>query len=214
MTASRWGWQRPLGAATAIVAAYGPNILAVRLFVAIELPDSSRQHLLAVQSAIATAAESLTLPSPKKLHLTLKFLGAVPDAESLVESLHKVRRSGPLVLAAQALECFPLRGPIRVVGAAIGGDAAGLLGLQRGIEQRCARLGFVPENRPFRPHITLARARIPLPQSARATLASACDSHWPGPAFSVDAFTLIQSQLRPTGSVYLPLQRFDFTTKA
>src|SRR5437899_1233545 len=137
----------------------------MRAFLAIELPDDARQHLVRLQSAIAEAAPKAALVAPPNLHLTLKFLGEVDEKTvvALSESLEKIHRPGAVLLQAQDLECFPLRGPIRIIGAGVGGDLTPLLALHKAVEQRSQYLGFEAEARGFRPHLTLARAKSGLP---------------------------------------------------
>jgi 2'-5' RNA ligase len=183
----------------------------VRAFFAIELPQDVREHLLGVQQMIGDIAPSAARVAGDQLHLTLKFLGEIsPDVlDSLNESVEKLHRPGPIPLQAQDLECFPSRGPIRIVGAAIGGDLIPLLALSKAVEQRCQYLGFPTEARGFRPHITLARAKSGLPSSKRAELTIATRPHWPGPTLMVSTFTLFQSILRSSGAEHRAVRTFS-----
>ncbi|HSV13719.1 MAG TPA: RNA 2',3'-cyclic phosphodiesterase [Tepidisphaeraceae bacterium] len=182
----------------------------MRLFLAIELPRVVREHLRGLQAIVAEYAPKAALVPTENLHLTIKFLGEVDDRRlaALEESLEKLHRVGVIMLQAQDLECFPLRGPIRIIGAAVGGDLTPLLALQKAVEQRCQYLGFDTEARGFRPHITLARAKAGLPPAARATLTLAAQSSWPGPTFTIDHFTLMRSVLKPKGAEYHAVRTF------
>ena len=185
---------------------------AMRLFLAIELPEPARRHLAGVQSVIAPALPKASRPAARNLHLTLKFLGDVPDAgvPALCDALREVRLDGPMTLSATRLECFPPRGPVRVIAAGLeeGGGVGRLPRLHAETEAACAGLGFPREGRPYRPHVTLARARIPVPASRRAPLEELTASAWPGPAFTAGEFCLIESRLKPTGAEYTVLARF------
>src|SRR5438045_3925889 len=75
-------------------------------------------------------------------------------------------------LRSVAPEILPERGPIRIVGAAVDGGEK-LISLQNTIEEACAAKKIPRENRKFRPHITLARARRALPRSGQARLLGA-----------------------------------------
>src|SRR4051812_21417562 len=103
----------------------------MRAFLAIELPDAARQHLVSVQAAVAGAAPKAARVAAANLHLTVKFLGETDEKtiDALSESLQKIHRPGAVMLQAQGLECFPLRGPIRIIGAGVGGDLTPLLAL-------------------------------------------------------------------------------------
>lgn len=184
----------------------------MRAFIAIELPDEPRRHLQDVQKSIALLGDlagKLTLEPAEKLHLTLKFLGEVspPQATELIASLHKLAIA-PMTLHGDRLDCFPPRGPIRVVTASLAGDIQALGGMVSHIEQRCQDAGFEPERRPYRPHITLARARNGAAAALRQLLAAASQSAWPGPEFSVSRFVLLQSILKHTGSEYRVVESF------
>jgi 2'-5' RNA ligase len=183
----------------------------MRAFIAIELPDAVREHLARVQAAIADLDLKAAKPIPRdNLHITVKFLGAIDPkkVDELAESLQLIHRPGAAMLQAQDLECFPLRGRIRIIGAGVGGDLTPLLALHKAVEQRCQYLGFAAEARGFRPHITLARAKSGLPPSTRQALAAACQPLWPGPTFTVTQLTLMQSILRQEGAEYRPVRAF------
>jgi 2'-5' RNA ligase len=188
----------------------------MRLFTAIELPEEAREHLARLlrrlTAYVVRAAEwgHLKFVRPENLHATLKFLGEV--AEERVEDVSAALASMPAVavgpLSAANPELLPPRGPIRVVAVGLAGDVQGVRGLVREVEERCADLGVQPERRDFRAHVTLARARNPMPGSNRPDLADVLAADLPGPAFTPAHFTLFQSVLKPTGPEYTPLARF------
>src|SRR5437016_5643438 len=110
----------------------------MRLFLAIELPDDVRDHLVRVQTALTPVMPDVAITRAQNLHVTVKFLGEVDDRRtvSLCESLAKIRGAA-MELSAQRIECFPMRGPIRIVAAAMEGSLAALRALHQAIEQRC-----------------------------------------------------------------------------
>jgi RNA 2',3'-cyclic 3'-phosphodiesterase len=180
----------------------------MRLFVAIELPEPARMHLAKVQDALRPIVRGVAWARADNLHLPLKFLGEVSDGDvpALCEAIEPVRAE-PMSLAAIELVCFPPRGPMRIIGAALTAPPA-LLSLVAQLESACGPLGFAPERRAYRPHITLARTRAPLPQALRGRLADATRDAWPGPVFAPEGFVLMHSQLSHQGSTYLPISRF------
>ena len=145
--------------------------------------------------------------------MTLKFLGEVADGDvaKVGEALKGVAPVGPIRLRATGLECFPPRGgAVRVVTAALeelGGTGA-LGRLHEGIESACQGVGFPREGRAYRPHVTLARARVPLAGGQRGRLAELVKDAWPGPAFEVREFCLFESRLKPSGAEYVVVGRF------
>jgi RNA 2',3'-cyclic 3'-phosphodiesterase len=205
---------------------FAPTKPPMRLFTAIELPAPVRNHLagLAREWAENWGEELPGLSNgeypraswvrPENLHVTLKFLGEVPepDVPRVCEALSDCASPRPMRLNVDYIECLPPRGPVRVIAAGVGGDVGRLILLHREIEDACGRIGFAPESREYRPHITLARAKVPLPRHVRESLSAAGGRHVPGPAFDVRESVLMESRLRPQGAEYLPVARFPLGT--
>jgi RNA 2',3'-cyclic 3'-phosphodiesterase len=182
----------------------------MRMFLAIELPDSARAHLVDVQRRLGAEIAKASWTKPENLHLTLKFLGEVDAkrSDALVESLSRIGVDGAIELRAEHVVCFPPRGPVRIIAAALGGTVAPLQALHQAIEQRCAFLGFEREGRAYTPHVTLGRARPTLPPATRERAAAVTEGMWPGPRFAVGEFVLMESRLKPTGAEYHVAARF------
>jgi 2'-5' RNA ligase len=186
----------------------------MRLFFAIELPDTVRAQLARLRDQLKSKIDKASFTRDENLHITLKFLGEMDErkVDELTESIAKIR-SAPIELRAEAIECFPQRGAVRIVAAGFGGDLPTLNAMHRTVEQRCQHLGVSPEQRPYRPHVTLARARSTLPGSTRALANKITTGLLPADGFSVDRFVLMQSRLTPSGSHYSVLKTFLFTEK-
>ena len=182
----------------------------MRLFVALQLSDEAVRHLQDVQDALREPlGQQISWTSAQNLHLTLKFLGEVPDGqvEEIARSLASISGRDPFALAATGLWWAPPRGPTRVIGATLGGDELdSLLWLHERIEDKSARLGFDRKPRIYSPHVTLARPRGSHPLGA--ILQSACADQFPGPSFHIDRFHLVQSRLHPAGSQYTTIASF------
>src|SRR5688572_33489642 len=92
----------------------------MRLFVAIELSNELRNRLEKTQDAVRTVAPYLSFTRPENLHLTLKFLGEVPDADvkGIADAVETVPPLGEFELTTDGgVVCFPERGRVRVVSA-------------------------------------------------------------------------------------------------
>ena len=118
------------------------------------------------KACTGVAATGCKLPMrwarPESVHLTLKFLGDVP-ADTL-PAIHQALRQAaeglaPFSVVAQGLGCFPNATRPRVLWMGLDDPRRELLQLQRHIESTLAALEVSVEERPFRPHLTLARTR-------------------------------------------------------
>ena len=181
----------------------------MRLFLAIELSNDVRGHLVAARQRLEAGLPKIAYTRAENLHLTLKFLGDVEEKklEAINTSLAMIRSSA-IELRGAGIDCFPSRGPIRIVAARLEGSVAPLRALVERIEQRCRFLGFEKEQRAYRPHVTLGRARPVLSAKFRQLAHDATVDLWPGPVFSPREFVLMNSQLSDKGSIYSVVARF------
>jgi 2'-5' RNA ligase len=185
----------------------------MRLFVALELPEGQRRRLAELperQRWIGLERANLNWVRAENLHVTLKFLGSVPEeqVQAVCNALAEVRIPGPIGISVGGLAFLPPRGPMRVLVAELGGELDRLGVLQSEIERAMEPLGFERERRAYRPHVTVARpcrgGRVP-PEFREDV------REHPGPRgseFPVDSFVLMQSDLKPGGAVYTPIARF------
>lgn len=132
----------------------------VRTFVAI-LPSAQLRQACA---DVAAAGRGLPVRwvRPASVHLTLEFLGDV--RVNGVPAIHQALRQAaqglpPFSIAARGLGCFPNATRPRVLWMGLDDAQSELLQLHRRIEPTLAALGISLDARPFRPHLTLARAR-------------------------------------------------------
>ena len=179
----------------------------VRLFAAIELPDSIRW---ALEEATASLRSKWKLPEvrwtqPASLHLTLRFYGDVRDerVDELIQAVAAVaERHARFELDVATIRGFPTSSRPRVLAAELE-PSESLQRLAAALESGAQRFGFSPEPRRFRPHITLARVRAPV--SARGRVAFGLQSFGCAtarPAWWVEGVRLYRSELRPSGARY------------
>ena len=186
----------------------------MRLFTAIELPEPVREYLLRIRTALAKSvdlADAVSWVKPENLHVTLKFLGEVPDetAGELATSLGRIQVAS-MRLAVDHIVYFPKRGAVRVIAGGFTGDVAELVDLFSRVEDVCAAAGFEREGRAYTPHVTLGRARYGRGGAALRRVREKTLAHlFPGPEFSAAGFVLMRSQLHPEGAIYTPVARFS-----
>jgi 2'-5' RNA ligase len=128
--------------------------------VALNLPDEGRRALWAAAAPVRELGLPLKWVRPEGIHVTLKFLGEVPDAREpeLRAALGRAAAGGQaLPLVVVGFGAFPGFDRPRVIWAGLEPDPA-LEWLQHRVEQEFVPLGFPPESRPFQPHLTLGRA--------------------------------------------------------
>jgi len=175
----------------------------VRLFVAIELAAPVRAALTRVQQGLAGKCRSVRWIPSEQLHVTLKFLGEVVDADVLrvgEATTRAAARCAALEMSLVGCGCFPPRGNVRIAWVGIEKGAEPMSKLAVSLDEQFAELGFAPERRPFSPHITIGRVREGQPtQGVREALAA---FSFPGVAQSVDRIVLMSSVLSPRGPTY------------
>lgn len=177
----------------------------VRLFLAVNLPAEVRRHVYEAAAPLRDAAPSLSWVSESHLHLTLKFLGEQPP--ELVPPLTRVMeavavRAHAIRVTLSGAGAFPNFRRPRVVWMGVEPEPKLEL-LHHDVEIACATLGFEPEGRPFRPHLTLARVK---PRdavgAARKALARAAREVHLEEEIVVSSIDLMQSELSPAGARY------------
>lgn len=178
----------------------------MRLFIGIEFPANIKSAMEAIQGELRANCERGRFKRRENFHLTLKFLGEVTagDAGLLPGPLAAVAAGfRPFRLELGRLGQFGGGNTIRVVWADVGGETEPLIVLQRQIEEALAPLGFRPENRPWRPHITLAQDIIPA-AGAPPWAAYKIDRT----PFIVTEFAIILSEEVDRRRVYTPIHSF------
>jgi 2'-5' RNA ligase len=198
----------------------------MRAFIAIEFSQVLHNHLHSLQRHLAEvlgqttdATTVLRWTVVENIHLTLRFLG-----DSSTEQIHQISRGlselapvhGGFGLTLAGIGCFPNMRRPNIVWVGIGGQLQKLTDLQRQIEQLARAAGFAAEERPFSPHLTIGRARkdaspAQLGQVGRVLQGAATSApiiRWHA-TVDVRSITLMQSDLRPTGAIYMPITRVD-----
>lgn len=184
----------------------------LRLFLAFEISESQRGALAQLRAAAPAAiAKTGRWVPAANWHLTLHFLGDIPGARlSELKDGFAAVSARAATLALRGLGCFPKRGAARVLWAGVAADPA-LSECHQQLAQALARLKFSLPERPFSPHITLARFRPPQDRAVLAPWLSE-QRNWQGPKATLTHFTLFESQLGPGSPRYLPLARYPLST--
>jgi 2'-5' RNA ligase len=183
----------------------------MRIFIAIEIPEETRAGLRDAQRALKTDAVDASWPRPEGIHLTLKFLGEVPEAKvpEITKALATAAAGSRVFhLAVDGTGTFPNTRNARVVWAGLEGEIECLNRLQAAVEDAMERAGFDRETRAFAPHLTLGRIKYIRSREAWARALEQVKG-LKLPAFAVSSFNLMRSELKRTGAEYTQIARFE-----
>jgi len=178
----------------------------MRLFVAIELEEPIKRAIVRAQRSLSRFDSMVRWVAPEQMHLTLKFLGEVPDARlpDICAALELAVQDCDLFeLTTAAPGCFPPRGQARVIWLGTDVLGNGLSACQSAIEDALEAAGFPREQRPFSAHLTLGRVRGD--RSGGALRRDVSTLNCPAVAQRVESVALMQSQLSPKGARYTRL---------
>lgn len=148
----------------------------MRLFVALEVPEGRREAARETTEALQrTSAVRLRAVDPALMHLTLRFLGEVTEehVEPLIAALTEAVPAVDVALELARAGTFGPAARTQVVWLGVGGDLDGLQVLAGRIEDAVRAAGLPPEERPLRPHLTLARLGRQARPEERRTVAEA-----------------------------------------
>ncbi len=176
----------------------------LRLFIALPLPAPLRDELAAL--SLAAPAEGLRWTKPENLHVTLLFLGSVPESEVpvLITRLSEVNDIAPFLLQCSSVKAISRRGSTSMLWAAFEPSPS----FTRLAEKVAEATRHPPDKAPL-PHSTLARAK-------REFRGKIEDRLFPGIShllLEVTCFELWESLLKPQGADYHCLHRFRLTDK-
>ena len=183
--------------------------MGLRTFLAIDLPSvlhsAIGQNIRAVQRELPGLSWSKT----ENLHINLKFLGET--TESQIDQIRRavepaVSHVSPFVIELKGFGVFPDHRSPRVLWIGLGGALDSLTALADCVGRAVVPLGFPQEDRPFRPHLTVARVKKDHREVGRVlgALGVLTDPFPCGP-LPVDRVTLFKSDLRQTGPIYTKL---------
>lgn len=180
----------------------------MRLFIGVWLSQAMLDEVIQYINTAKRQIEGFKWSAPEQLHFTLKFLGEV-EAErinSLTTALKEAAwERRPFELRLGEPGRFPERGMPRILWLGLSSGKTELQMLAGAVETACIRSGFSAEDRPFKPHLTIARAKVGQGGSKVPDLRVSWQS-----MTLVSGFTLIESRLQPQGAVYRRIQEFLF----
>lgn len=178
--------------------------MSIRLFVAIELPEEQRRRLARIQDSLKRTLPSVRWVRPANIHLTLKFLGDMPerDLPRVKEIVSECARGIPqLRICLVGIDAFPGPQSPRVIWVGVKEESGGLRQIAQRLENLFEGMGVEKENRSFNPHLTLGRVKERGRESAYATVLPRHKDEEAGDMMAGE-ISLVRSDLSPEGPTY------------
>jgi 2'-5' RNA ligase len=175
----------------------------MRLFVGIPLTAAVIEELSAISMRLQSQADGLRWSAPESWHITLQFLGNTEQYECIASRLRELSLPA-FSIQLEALGFFDRAG-VFFAGVNLTPE---LEALQQRVTAATGLCGFIPETRPYHPHITLARSKAKGGRALRELKAKMHrDPRFSG--FVADTFVLYESVPGPGGSRYEIRDRFS-----
>src|SRR3954470_7370098 len=167
--------------------------MSKRLFVAIDLPKSTRQLLADLDPHIRGVRWTQT----DQMHLTLGFFGGVPeDVEFKLRQKLSGIEFGAFFLNVNGVGVFSAKGAPKIIWTGVGKAHPHLFQIHKRVQEAALAAGIEPELRPWHPHITLARCRNVSRQALQRFLCNTAD--FDAGLIKVENFHLYSSRLLPS----------------
>ena len=182
----------------------------MRLFVALEVPSKVRENFADFLKQLRVRSSRPRWVRPENLHVTLKFIGEVPPEKlgAIRTAVATVRSDQTVTIDFRGLSFFPNEKWPRVFWAGLNASP-NLKTLASDIDHATEKLGIPLEQRPFSPHLTLARFQTPrLPEEIRAMVQENATREFG--SLRTGEFHLIESKLKRSGTEYTTLESFPF----
>jgi 2'-5' RNA ligase len=179
----------------------------VRLFIGVELDDEVKARAAAIADALRDKlGRGVTARwiSPDNLHITLWFIGEVPDdrAAGIIEAVNAPFATSSFDLELHGAGVFPPHGPPRVLWIGVADGQQSMIALYNELAARLQPLGVEPERRAYSAHLTIARIKT-WPHRAKRLDGEVADAG----RCRITAVTVFRSRLSPKGASYEPLLR-------
>ncbi|MEK3733698.1 RNA 2',3'-cyclic phosphodiesterase [Paenibacillus sp. FSL M8-0334] len=131
-----------------------------RLFIAVHLPEEASANIREWAEKLSGQASFRKWVHPADYHVTVQFLGDTPAGRipEIVQALQTAASAhAPFMLGVSNAGVFGTNASPRILWAGLNGDIKALSALHRSVVSSMEAFGYVPESRPYRPHITVAR---------------------------------------------------------
>lgn len=192
------------------------NQKQIRCFIAIEIPDAIQTLLISAQEELNRSVRGASWVKRGNIHLTLKFLGDVaPNQISTIkDSIEQVANArSPFSLEIGGIGTFPNLTRPRIIWAGVKTGVDEVISISNEIDAGLSQHGYEREEKPFRPHLTLARLKRRINLKPFVDVFHQYDTI-NGATLIVNQIQVVESQLRQSGAVYTPLETCRFNSRS
>jgi 2'-5' RNA ligase len=182
----------------------------VRTFIAVDLPREVKAQIADIIAELRPLGSAVRWVRPEGLHLTLKFLGEIPEEQLAVvysAVARGVKGIAPFSFDMAELGGFPNLHNPRVIWVGVRNGVEPLHHLYQGVELQLAQCGFPGDKRKFSPHLTIGRVKTP--HGLEPILTGLSSLSYESTEIPVAAVKVMRSQLKPTGAEYSALKVVD-----
>jgi len=183
----------------------------IRSFLAIEIPGIILKKIDEVQRDLKSTGADVRWTNPEKIHLTLKFFGNIEESgiESIVKSLEGAARdTSRFSLKVRGVGAFPHFKSPRVIWMGMVDEREVLAPFQKQLEKDLEKIGYMPEERMFHPHLTLGRMQSGKGKEGLIGKMEKYREEEFG-EFQVERIVLFKSDLKPMGPIYTSLRELN-----
>jgi len=186
----------------------------IRTFVAVDINQEVRRRAADLIRRLDEAGGDVKWVDPEKMHITLKFLGDVPETE--VTDVCRavagaVQGFGSFEVRFRGAGAFPSVDRPRTIWIGVDEGSDELIELQERVEAGLARLDYPPEARRFRPHLTLGRIRRGGRHLSGLTDLLSQYAEYDARSARINEAIVFSSELTRQGPVYMPMGRSKLT---
>lgn len=180
----------------------------MRTFIAVELPEKIKKEIEQLQAPFKKTDTFVSWVKPRNIHVTLKFLGEVPEEKIdrvFSAAQRAVEGTGKFTMSLKGTGAFPNPRRPRVIWVGAGSGEEELALLAAKIEQEMENIGFPKEKRKYSAHFTVGRVKSPKNIEKLMELVSSSD--FQTEEIEVGEVVVMKSQLDPGGAIYTPLKK-------
>ena len=181
-------------------------------FVAIGLPPFVIKKITEVQNQFKSLDLDIAWVKPENVHLTLRFLGNITTwqiSEITLRLAEIAGKSSKFEISLTHLGVFPNLNHPKVLWVGLENSENYLEILQKKVAEQIQTIGFEPETKNFRPHLTFARMKSPRGKESLKQKLQSFPKIF-AKAIGVYSIKLYKSHFTPRGYTYTVLETFAF----